>query len=345
MHHCYFVDTVQRNPRAQIGIYHIYNNLLENWDYYGMSFSLEARALVEGNIFSNLSARPCREPEHFDTIEGVSARYCTSIAQAPARTALANGEADREEYFKGYPKYHYTHEYKAFLKVRDNLYLGDARPVLTDYKPENVPSPPYCTTYEKPTEQLAEVIRKQAGNLGTTPPHESICPDHVETTPRHHQVSWDWKNYSDKTASVTRPQHGSFVIRETQGVKGEHGIVQFYYGKPHVPWTIEVTYKPIGNRNLTIYVGDQKDEGAALMATCLPDGNVAVSKEQKLHETQGSVTTLPDGYYRCTVEGTPGLQPGNAMRFDLMTNDGRTRSPVGDADAGLYIREIKYGYK
>lgn len=40
LHHNYFLNTVQRNPRGQFGTFHLYGNLLENWDLYGMSFSL-----------------------------------------------------------------------------------------------------------------------------------------------------------------------------------------------------------------------------------------------------------------------------------------------------------------
>src|SRR3546814_14392180 len=61
LHHNYFFNTVQRNPRAQFGTFHLFNNLVENWDFYGMSFSLEAKALIEGNIFNNDSQRKCVE--------------------------------------------------------------------------------------------------------------------------------------------------------------------------------------------------------------------------------------------------------------------------------------------
>ena len=59
LHHNYFLNTVQRNPRGQFGTFHLYNNLLEDWNLYGMSFSLEARVLIEGNMFSNVSQRRC----------------------------------------------------------------------------------------------------------------------------------------------------------------------------------------------------------------------------------------------------------------------------------------------
>ncbi|WP_159834903.1 polysaccharide lyase family 1 protein [Burkholderia sp. 8Y] len=164
IHHSYFVDTMQRNPRAQFGMVHLYDNLIENWDFYGMSFSLEAKALVEGNIFSNSAHRACTEPAYFPTVEGVDANYCRYIPQAPARSALVNGESDRAHYERTKSLYGYTHGYQAFLSVRDNLYLGDAQAVLQDAQPDKVPKPPYCYSYEAPSAELAERIRHHAGN-------------------------------------------------------------------------------------------------------------------------------------------------------------------------------------
>lgn len=164
LHHNYFFNTVQRNPRAQFGTFHLFNNLLENWDFYGMSFSLEAKALVEGNIFNNDSQRKCAEPKFFPTVHGIDVNYCRYIPIAPERSALANGESDRGAYEKLKSHYGYTRDYKAFLRLKDNLYLGDAKPVLQDYRPESAPTPPYCYGYEKPTQELAEKIRKFAGN-------------------------------------------------------------------------------------------------------------------------------------------------------------------------------------
>ncbi len=159
LHHSYFVNTIQRNPRAQMGTSHIYNNLLEDWDFYGMSFSLEHHSLIEGNIFSNRTNRPCSESS------GIDGSFCKYIQSAPALTALANGAADHKEYDESNLKYHYTHDWRAFLKVRDNLYLGDAKGVLADYQPEKVPLPPYCYSYEPADTALADRIRAGAGNL------------------------------------------------------------------------------------------------------------------------------------------------------------------------------------
>jgi pectate lyase len=181
LHHNYFLNTVQRNPRAQFGTFHLFNNLVENWDFYGMSFSLAARALVEGNMFSNVSRRDCTEPKFFPTVEGINVNYCHYIPEAPKRSALANGESDRRNYEKSKAEYDYQHDFKAFLRVKDNLYLGDAKPVLEDYRPESVPTPPYCYGYERPTPELAEKIRKLAGNTRDDPPpvtprSGSACP-------------------------------------------------------------------------------------------------------------------------------------------------------------------------
>jgi len=166
LHHNYFFNTVQRNPRGQFGTFHLFNNLLENWDFYGMSFSLEAKALVEGNIFSNTTQRECVEPDRSPTVEGVDVNYCRFIPIASERSALENGESDRRAYETLKTRHGYTRDYKAFLRLNENLYLGDAKPVLKDYRPESAPTPPYRYSYEPPTAELAEKIRTFAGNTG-----------------------------------------------------------------------------------------------------------------------------------------------------------------------------------
>lgn len=170
LHHNYFFNTVQRNPRGQFGTFHLFNNLLENWDFYGMSFSLEAKAFVEGNIFNNTAQRKCVEPAFFPTVEGINVNYCHYIPIAAKRSALDNGESDRGAYEKLKAQHGYTRDYKAFLRLKDNLYLGDAKPVLEDYRPESAPTPPYCYGYERPTPELAEKIRQFAGNTGGDTP-------------------------------------------------------------------------------------------------------------------------------------------------------------------------------
>jgi len=147
-----------------------------------MSFSLEAKALVEGNIFNNDSERKCAQPEFFPTVHGVNVNYCRYISIAPGRSALDNGESDRKAYEKRKVQYGYTRDYKAFLRVTDNLYLGDAKPVLQDYRPELAPTPPYCYGYEKPSQDLVETIRTFAGNTSLDAPSSRSrgvlrCPD------------------------------------------------------------------------------------------------------------------------------------------------------------------------
>lgn len=176
IHHCWFVNTVQRNPRAVLGVYDIYNNLLENWDYYGMSFGLEARAWVAGNIFVNTPDRLCVEPPVFQSIEHIDKNYCYVIPKASKLTALPNGDADRAAYEQTKREYGYTHDYRAFLKISDNLYLEAARPALGDFMPERVPPAPYCTSYRRPSEAMAERIRREAGDTDAEGGAPTICP-------------------------------------------------------------------------------------------------------------------------------------------------------------------------
>lgn len=121
-------------------------------------------------MFSNVSRRNCTEPKFFPTVEGINVNYCSYIQGAPERSALGNGESDRRNYEKSKAKYGYKRDFKAFLRLKDNLYLGDAKPVLQDFRPESVPAPPYCYGYEHPTPELADRIRKFAGNTREDPP-------------------------------------------------------------------------------------------------------------------------------------------------------------------------------
>lgn len=132
-------------------------------------------------MFSNVSERRCTQPEFFRTIHGINRNYCGHIPEAPERSALANGESDRRNYEKSKGKYGYERDFKAFLRVKDNLYMGDAKPVLEDYRPELAPAPPYCYSYERPTPELAEKIRRLAGNVrgeapAVTPRSGAACP-------------------------------------------------------------------------------------------------------------------------------------------------------------------------
>ena len=176
IHHCWFVNTVQRNPRAVLGVYDVYNNLLEDWDFYGMSFGLEARAWVAGNIFVNTPNRGCVEPPEFQTIEHVDKNYCHVIPKASNLTALPNGDADHAAYEQTKAKYGYTHDYRAFLRVSDNLYLGAARPALFDFMPDRVPPAPYCISYRRPSESLADRIRRDAGDTSAEGAPPTVCP-------------------------------------------------------------------------------------------------------------------------------------------------------------------------
>ena len=79
-----------------------------------MSFSLEAKALVEGNIFNNDAKRQCVEPEFFPTVEGVKVNYCRYIPEAARRSALDNGASDEGAYQNLKAQHGYTRDYKAF---------------------------------------------------------------------------------------------------------------------------------------------------------------------------------------------------------------------------------------
>ena len=164
LHHNYFVNTVQRNPRAIIGTYHLFNNVLENWDFYGMSFSLEAKVLLEGNVFDNRSSRSCVEPPFYATIERTERNYCHGIPAAGPRAVIPNGQADQAAYDASNPVYHYTHDAKAFMTVRGNIALHDAQLDVANYHSERVPKPPYCYSYQIADAALDDEVRKEAGN-------------------------------------------------------------------------------------------------------------------------------------------------------------------------------------
>ena len=51
LHHNYFLGTVQRHPRLRFGKVHAFNNLLEDWQGYGMRIHLDGELLSESNIF------------------------------------------------------------------------------------------------------------------------------------------------------------------------------------------------------------------------------------------------------------------------------------------------------
>lgn len=176
LHGNWFVDTIQRNPRAQFGTTHLYNNLLENWDFYGMSFSLEARALIEGNIFINNPKRACSEPDKFETTHGVDRNYCQGIGRAQSRAILPNGSSDKALYEATREQFGYSRDYRAFLRIRDNIGLEQSK--IDDFRPEAVPQPAYCYLYVTPGPLLARIIRETAGNTvaPTALPGLQRCP-------------------------------------------------------------------------------------------------------------------------------------------------------------------------
>jgi pectate lyase len=135
-----------------------------------MSFSLEARATVEGNVFDNRADRPCVEPAFYPTVEGVERNYCGYIARSPGRSALANGAADKRAYDAAKIEHRYTRDFRAFLRVRDNIYMHDAKQVLDNYRPELVPDPPYCYPYESPSSELEDKVSRLAGNTSASTP-------------------------------------------------------------------------------------------------------------------------------------------------------------------------------
>ncbi|WP_338523219.1 hypothetical protein [Erwinia aphidicola] len=103
-------------------------------------------------------------PNSFRRLRGVKVRYCQYIKSALARSALENGTADQRSYERTKKRYAYRHRVEAFLKVRDNLYLADARQVLNNFRADLVPQPPYNYDYEQPSLALLDRIPRLAGN-------------------------------------------------------------------------------------------------------------------------------------------------------------------------------------
>ncbi len=52
IHHNYFHDIIERQPRVRFGRVHVFNNLIKDWQDYGIRSAIEAKVLVENNIFS-----------------------------------------------------------------------------------------------------------------------------------------------------------------------------------------------------------------------------------------------------------------------------------------------------
>lgn len=177
LHSNWFVDTVQRNPRAMMATIHLYNNLVENWDFYGMNFSLEAKVLLEGNMYSNTPQRPCKEPEAFKTTHQVERNYCHLIERSPTSAVNPNGETEEKTYRENAGRFGYTmHDWRAFIRPVDNMGLGAVTLDVPPYQPEKVPSPSYCYSYALPSAGLAQRIRAHAGVKGDAPPLPRKCP-------------------------------------------------------------------------------------------------------------------------------------------------------------------------
>ena len=88
------------------------------------------------------------------------------IASAGPRAELPNGAADLKN-FEASRKDHTDESDRtpyAALKMRDNLYQGNAAPGTGDYQPGQVAEPPYHYAYDPPTDALAQRIRTEAGN-------------------------------------------------------------------------------------------------------------------------------------------------------------------------------------
>ena len=347
LHHSYFLNTVQRNPRVVLGMVHLYNNLLEDWDYYGMSFSMEARGLVEGNVFANKTARACVEPDHFDTIEGVTRNYCDSIPYAPARAFLPNGDADKEDYAATDLKYHYTRELQGFVKLRDNLFLGDAKGTLTDYKPERVPAPPYCAaSLEAASVALAQRIRLSAGNVAGAPAAAArSCPaaqaGAVASRPAAAKPpeALAWSNYSADTAEFAPYGNGGVALREKPGAKKYHAATTRFFGYGDRKWVVEVTYKPAGDRGVQIMLADENKQDDAMQGFCGQRGG-QVLNGKPAHRQQISLAAAGDGYVTCRFEGVPNPEGGNRLRFDLSIHNGTSNYFDGDGESGIVVRDV-----
>lgn len=58
LHHNFFDRTVQRHPRLRHGTVHAFNNVLRQWQSYGMSSTWDAMLLSERNVFDASASEP-----------------------------------------------------------------------------------------------------------------------------------------------------------------------------------------------------------------------------------------------------------------------------------------------
>ena len=342
LHHSWFVDTIQRNPRAQLGVFHIYNNLIENWDFYGMSFSLEARATVEGNMFANRADRVCSHPDAFETVEGIERNFCKNIPKAGASAVLPNGSADRAAYQERAAQFNYTHDYRAFLKVRDNIGFGNAQVVIEDYQPGKVPVPPYCYTYDKPSAALADRIRKSAGvqQVRSSKAGQSCPTTAIIAAAQSAPVASGWKllgrNLATVGGSLEAPQ---FSVLEVDGALGRHGVSRIITQPSDAVWSIEVNYKPIGDRDLGIVMLDPASPRSRIAVICRSDG----ASFQGMHPSGATAVSksVNGGFYVCRVQGKIASASSGQLRVDLVTANGADMQPPGVTGQGVTLRNIR----
>jgi pectate lyase len=322
MHRNWFVETVQRHPRAQFGQYDIYNNLIENWSFYGMSFSLAARAEVRGNIFANTRARPCPEEGPFRQLEAPPSSYCSHIPRAPASTAYANGEIDRAAWEKTNGRFGYRHGWKAFLRVSENLYLGESRAVLADHEPDRVPVHPYCTTYRKPDEALAAAIRSEAGHRGRIgEPEAARCPGNVEAAAAPLDIGalpWRWRA-PPATNGDLQQERSVLRLRDLAPAGRASVMTQYFAAQPRARWRVAFDFQVTGiGRAISVSVSDQRNQGAGLRGQCDAGGKAGASQPTGAPGTATATAgAASDGFSRCVIEGFAAAAPGNLIRLDL----------------------------
>lgn len=284
------------------------------------------------------------EPDHFDTIEGVSSSFCDSIPYASGRAFLPNGDADKEDYAATDPTYHYARELRGFVKLRDNLFLGDAKGALSDYKPERVPAPPYCAaSLQAASVALAQQIRQSAGNVPGAPPAatrscpvQAVAPRLAAVKPSEALV---WRNYSPDTAEFATYGNGGVALREKPGAKKYHAATTRFFGYADRKWVVEVTYKPAGARGVQIMLADEDKQDDAMQGFCGQRGGQVLDNKPE-HRLAIEASPARDGYVTCRFEGVPNPAGGNKLRFDLSIHDGTSNYFDGDGQSGIVVRDV-----
>lgn len=344
LHHSWFVNTIQRNPRAQFGVFHVYNNLIENWDFYGMSYSLEARATVEGNVFVNSSTRACTEPEAFQTTHQVERNYCKGILGAPALAVLPNGKSDEDAYNAAKPAFGYDRDYRAFLKVRDNVGLGDSIVDVQSYQPNKVPPPPYCYVYEKADAALAQRIRAGAGANPARPvgaAGAALCPaPGVAAAPADGPSGWKLlgRNLTTVEGSLEAP---AFALREIDGDRSKRGVTRTLNGSAAQRWSVDLQYRATAGRQLGVWLFDPQAPQTRVMVLCEP-GRAAIVRAGTGHAAPRAASTpAADGYQRCHIEATPTDAASAQVRVDLILSEGPTFTSAGASGQAIALKDIR----